>query len=134
MGRRSTLRVFRSESNQFSVAAATEVVLHAAAKAVRKAGLTFDNGTESRLLFASNAIYQRIANGKSLTLKQAAILRTPKLRDFLTSRNVLRRLFPQQLFHLLLAEAEVEAWDTGEGRRTDGRVSSRRLEWTRYRT
>jgi DNA helicase-2/ATP-dependent DNA helicase PcrA len=93
-----------------------ELVLHAAAKAVRKAGLTFDIGTESRLLFASKAICQRIANGRSLTAKQADSLRTPKLRDFLTSRNVLRRLFPQQLFHMLLSEAEVEAWDTGEGR------------------
>jgi DNA helicase-2/ATP-dependent DNA helicase PcrA len=93
-----------------------EAVLHAAAKALRKSGLTFDSGTENRLLLASNAIYQRIANGKSLTTKQAAVLRTPKLREFLTSRNNLRRLFPQQLFHMLLAEAQVEAWDTGGGR------------------
>jgi DNA helicase-2/ATP-dependent DNA helicase PcrA len=93
-----------------------EIVLSAAAKALRQAGLTFDPKTEERLLTASKAIHLRIATNTSLTVKQAATYRTPKLRDFLTATNSIRRVFPQQLFHMLLSEAQIEAWDTGKGR------------------
>jgi len=93
-----------------------EAVLHAAAKALRRTGLAFDRDTEDRVLLASQAIHRRIKENRILTPKQAAALRTPKLRDFLTSRNQLRRLFPQRLFHMLLSEAQVEAWDTGKDR------------------
>ena len=93
-----------------------EPVLRAAAKALRRTGLAFDRNAEDRLLLASKAIHERIKETRSLTATQAKALRTPRLRDFLTSRNELRRIFPQQLFHMLLSEAEVEAWDTCEGR------------------
>ena len=93
-----------------------EVVFRAASKAIRQAGLIFERNTEDRLLAASKAIRRRIAENKTLSAKQVASFRTPRLRDFLTSTNELRRLFPQQLFHMLLSEAKVEAWDTGEGR------------------
>ena len=93
-----------------------EAVLRAAAKALRRTGLTFERNAEDRLLLASKAMHRRIKETQSLTAAQASALRTPKLRDFLTSRNELRRVFPQQLFHMLLSEAEVEAWDTCEGR------------------
>jgi DNA helicase-2/ATP-dependent DNA helicase PcrA len=43
-------------------------------------------------------------------------VRSPKLREFLINRHELRRVFPQQLFHYLLSEAGVDAWDTCEGR------------------
>lgn len=93
-----------------------KAVLHAAAGAVRRAGLAFDRDSENRLLLATQALLRRIAENRSLSPKQASAFRTPKLRDFLTSRNPLRRLFPQRLFHMLLSEAQVEAWDTGKGR------------------
>jgi DNA helicase II / ATP-dependent DNA helicase PcrA len=93
-----------------------EPVLHEAAKSLRRAGLAFDRKAEGRLLSASQAIHLRTKEKRSLTLAQVANLRTPRLREFLTSRNQLRRLFPQQLFHMLLSEAEVEVWDTCEGR------------------
>jgi DNA helicase II / ATP-dependent DNA helicase PcrA len=93
-----------------------ESVLHAATKALRRTGLAFDRNVEDRVLLASRAIHRRIAENRHLTATQAAAFRTPKLREFLTSRNELRRLFPQQLFHMLLSEAEVQAWDTCEGR------------------
>lgn len=93
-----------------------EAVLRAAAKALRRTGLAFDRDAEDRLLLASKAIHRRMKETHSLTASQASALRTPKLRDFLTSRNEIRRVFPQQLFHMLLAEAEVDAWDTCEGR------------------
>lgn len=93
-----------------------ETVLHEAAKALRRTGLAFDRNTEDRLLLASKAIHARVKENRSLTVSQASALRTPKLRTFLTSKNTLRRLFPQQIFHMLLSEAEIEAWDTCEGR------------------
>jgi ATP-dependent DNA helicase UvrD/PcrA len=93
-----------------------EPVLRAAAKVLRRTGLVFDRKTEDRMLVVSKAIRLRIKENRSPSAAQAAALRTPKLREFLTSRNQLRRLFPQQLFHMLLSEAEVESWDTCEGR------------------
>jgi DNA helicase II / ATP-dependent DNA helicase PcrA len=93
-----------------------ETVLREAAKALRRTGLALDRNTEDRVLLASQAIGRKIEKNETLTTAQAAVFRTPKLRDFLTSKNELRRLFPQQLFHMLLSEVEVDAWDTGEGR------------------
>jgi DNA helicase-2/ATP-dependent DNA helicase PcrA len=97
-------------------AAAPEIVFHAAAMALRQAGLAFSSGVEERVLDAAKALRNRIAENKALTKTKAAVFRTPKLREFLTSHNELRRVFPQQIFHMLLSEAEVDAWDTGGGR------------------
>ena len=93
-----------------------ETVLQGASDVLRRSGPAFSRAAEGRLLLASRAIHRRISEGQTLTASEASRLRTPKLRDFLTSKNRLRRLFPQQLFHMLLSEAEVDAWDTCEGR------------------
>ncbi len=95
---------------------APEDVLKEAAKLLRRSGLAFDRKIEDRLLFVAKAIHLRIAEDKSFGTDQVSDLRTPKLREFLTSRNQLRRVFPQQLYHFLLEEAQVELWDTCEGR------------------
>ena len=71
---------------------------------------------EDRLLFAAKAMHGQISEAHVFTLNQVSTLRTEGLRKFLTSRNELRRVFPQQLFHFLLSEACVDAWDTCEGR------------------
>ena len=94
----------------------TETVLKESSKMLRRSGLTFDRATEERVLFGARAIHRRISEGLTYDAKTVAGLRTPKLRGFLTSRHRLRRVFPQQLFHFLLSEAYVEAWDTCEGR------------------
>ncbi len=99
-----------------SCAPEPEPVLRNAAMAIRRTGLSFGRNVEDRVLVASEAIHRRISENRAISPVQAAVFRTPKLRTFLTSRNELRRLFPQQLFHMLLSEAEVEAWDTCEGR------------------
>ncbi len=93
-----------------------ETVLKEAAKALRQTGLPFDRDVEDRVLRAARAICRRVGEGRYLSSSEAAIFRTPKLRTFLKARNTLRRVFPQQLFHLLLSEAEVDAWDTDSGR------------------
>ena len=93
-----------------------EVVLREAAKTIRKTGLNFDRDAEDRVFLAAQAIRDRISEGRSLSGKQVSAFRTPKLRKFLSATNQLRRVFPQQIFHMLLSEAEVEVWDTCEGR------------------
>ncbi len=93
-----------------------EDVLKESAKLLRQSGLMFDRETEDRVLFAAKAIHRRISVGVSLKPNQLTDLRTQGLREFLSSRHQLRRVFPQQLFHFLLSEACIEKWDTGGGR------------------
>lgn len=93
-----------------------EAVLKASAKLLRRSGLTFDRTVEDRVMFAAQSMCRRISESFTFSANQVAGLRTPNLRDFLTSRHKLRRVFPQQLFHFLLSEAHIEAWDTCEGR------------------
>ncbi len=94
----------------------TADVLRAAARTLRTSGLAFSREVEDRLLLAASAIADRIEAGIVLGPRQAAAFRTPSLREFLTKSGDLRRVFPQKIFHMLLSEAEVEAWDTCEGR------------------
>ena len=91
-------------------------VLRASARMLRASGLAFSREVEDRLLLAAGAIADRIDHGTALNPKKAAAFRTPSLREFLTKSGDLRRVFPQKIFHMLLSEAEVEAWDTCEGR------------------
>lgn len=93
-----------------------EEVLKAAAKSLRGSGLAFDRETEGRLCLAAKLICRRIRDKESFSSAEVNALRTPKLRQFLTERNELRRVFPQALFHMLLTEAKVEEWDTCHGR------------------
>lgn len=93
-----------------------EQVLKESAKALRLSGLPVDRAAEERVLLAARAMHARISKSSSLDPNSGSKLRTPQLRKFLTSTRSLRRVFPQQLFHFLLAEAQVEGWDTGSGR------------------
>jgi len=93
-----------------------EAVLKASARLLRNSGLSFDRKIEDRIKFACEALHRRISEGFSLSPQQVGMLRSIKLREFLANRRPLRRIFPQQLFHLLLTEAGVESWDTCEGR------------------
>ena len=94
----------------------SEPVLRGAARLLRESGLTMNRELEDRILFAAQAICTRISNNQSCSASQVKFLRTPKLREFLTNTRPLRRVFPQQLYHMLLSEAEVENWDTCQGR------------------
>jgi DNA helicase-2/ATP-dependent DNA helicase PcrA len=86
-------------------------VFRAAAKSVRQSGLSFKPETEERLLKAAQSLAKRVVDAEPLSRAGAQVLRTPELRDFLSSKNQLRRVFPQKLYHLLLSEAEVDQWD-----------------------
>lgn len=93
-----------------------EPVLAAAARLLRRDKLPFDAAAERRLVAAALAIRRRIAENAGLSASEVRMFRSSKLRQFLAAHNELRRVFPQQLFHLLLSEAEVDKWDTCEGR------------------
>jgi DNA helicase II / ATP-dependent DNA helicase PcrA len=88
-----------------------EDVLRSAGNALRTSGLALNAGIEDRVLAAAKAVHQRILENRILSRNEVEGFRTPRLRDFLSSTRPLRRVFPQQLYHMLLAEAEVEAWD-----------------------
>lgn len=93
-----------------------EVVFREASRVLRGTGLSFDREVEDRLIQAARSIRERVAEDKFLSPSKASVFHTAKLRDFLTSKHKLRRLFPQRIFHMLLSEAEIQNWDTGEGR------------------
>lgn len=91
-------------------------VLRAAGRALRQAKLVFHIATEDRLLAAATALHARIKKGESFTSGEVAGLRGEELKDFLRNDKPVRRVFPQTLYHWLLQEAEVDAWDKVEGR------------------
>ena len=91
-------------------------VLRAAARSIRQTGLIFNPETEERLLKAAMGLAKRVVDEQSLLRSEVQALRTPDLREFLCSKNQLRRVFPQKLYHLLLSEAEVDQWDQDRAR------------------
>ncbi len=93
-----------------------DAVLHASAFLLRKAGLEFTDSALSRLILASKSLKSRIIDGDFLPKPQVAELKNNSLKAFLTRNQPLRRVFPQQLYHWLMEEAEVEKWDICHGR------------------
>ena len=91
-------------------------ILHAAAVALRDAKLTFPKAAEDRLLEAATMLQRRIKMGESFGLGEVKRFRSEGLKEFLTKKKALRRVFPQQIYHWLLTEAQIDAWDTVEGR------------------
>ena len=91
-------------------------VLRQAARFLRRSGLSFDREIEDRLLKAAEALKAKIQDGYVFRAEEVRFFRTPKLKKFLVRKRPLRRVFPQQLFHWLISEAETEHWDTCDGR------------------
>ncbi|MGB3971847.1 MAG: ATP-dependent DNA helicase [Limnochordia bacterium] len=93
-----------------------EIVLRESARLLRRSGLPLNREIEDRLAFAAHSLKARIIDGRTLEVDDVSSLRTRGLREFLSRKSELRRVFPQQIYHWLLTETEVEKWDTGEGR------------------
>lgn len=93
-----------------------DAVVRSAARQLRDSGLALNPDLEERIVSASKSLDERIKNGRTLNKAGTKIFRSARLRHFLERSGDLRRLFPQQLYHMLLEEAEVERWDTCEGR------------------
>lgn len=92
-------------------------VIIAALAQLRAEGIPLADDVEARVIAAGEAIHQRISTGNRLARPDVASLRTPSLRDFLIrGAQPLRRVFPQSIFHDILAELGVAEWDAEEGR------------------
>ncbi|MFH1466563.1 MAG: ATP-dependent DNA helicase [Pseudomonadota bacterium] len=87
-----------------------EAVLRAAAAALRVRGLPLADDVEDRVVHACRLLQRRFQEDRPSTEGEVRPLVTPELRSYL-KRPPSRRVFPQQVFQLLLAEAEVWRWD-----------------------
>lgn len=93
-----------------------ESVIRAACRSLRREGLPLDADVEERLQLATDLICKRIAGGNTSRPATLQKLRTPKLIELLRQTRPVRRVFPQALFHLVLAEAGISEWDSMSGR------------------
>ncbi|MGB9072407.1 MAG: ATP-dependent DNA helicase [Terriglobales bacterium] len=90
-------------------------VIDAACKALREAGLPLEEDVETRLLLATDLVQRRIKGEPPASTAELRRLRTSRLIKWLRGGAV-RRVFPQTLLHLMLAEAGVAEWETVLGR------------------
>ncbi|GBE48546.1 DNA helicase II [bacterium BMS3Bbin12] len=92
-------------------------VLRGAAQLLRNAGLALDSVAEDRVFRVAQALNRRIAKeGQGMRREDIKLLRSRSLRKFLSLDRPVRRVFPQQIYHWLLTEAEAERWDMSGGR------------------
>lgn len=90
-------------------------VISAACAALRAEGLPLALDVEERVQIAATEVAARIRGNPPDRTAQARLI-SGRLRTFLGGRRALRRVFPQAIFHLLLEEAGVYAWDTQQPR------------------
>jgi DNA helicase II / ATP-dependent DNA helicase PcrA len=86
-----------------------EDMIRAACAVLRGEGLPVPHDVEERLLLASELVHRR-HDGVPATQEERARLHCRSLADYVGRRGDLRRVFPQNLYQLALAEAEVGAW------------------------
>jgi DNA helicase-2/ATP-dependent DNA helicase PcrA len=88
-------------------------VINAAATQLRSEGVPLADDVEARIIAAGQAIHQRISTRNRLAAADVDNVQTPSLRDFLLrGAQPLRRVFPQSVFHDILAELGVAEWDS----------------------
>jgi DNA helicase II / ATP-dependent DNA helicase PcrA len=92
-------------------------VIQSAAAALRAEDVVLAPDVEDRLVLAGTLLSRRIGDGQRIPRADAAGLQSKELIEFLTrGPEPLRRVFPQSLFHAILAEVGVAAWDAETGR------------------
>lgn len=91
-----------------------QTVVLTAAEELRKSGLELDPSIVQRTLAAADLLHRRITGDDNIGPKDVVGLRSSSLREFLSGKNPVRRVFPQQIYHWLLTEAEADRWDTEE--------------------
>ncbi len=92
------------------------MVFYAATRILATTGIGIGEAAEARLLKAAICLKTRIVDQTPLSNSDVTQFLTNGMREFLTRKGKLRRVFPQQIFHWLLAEAQVEQWDQCVGR------------------
>lgn len=90
-------------------------VLEASAAELKRRGLPLAEDAVHRIEAAVLGIRGRLYGGDPLDLEIVGRLHTPELKRFLLERGEVRRVFPQKIFHYLLAEAGVALWDACSG-------------------
>src|SRR5207245_609934 len=80
-----------------------EDVVVGASKALRAAGLQVESDAGARVVTAANAIRTKLA-GADPRREDVASLKSTPLKRWLAARSSARRVFPQQIYQLLLAE------------------------------
>jgi DNA helicase-2/ATP-dependent DNA helicase PcrA len=88
-----------------------EPVLRAAIAQLRDRGLPLADDVEDRLLTLCDALHARIYDGVAPTTAELRSLQAGSARPLLRPGDAPRRVFPQAIFHALLEEAGVAAWD-----------------------
>lgn len=95
----------------------TTNVIHAAVDALRTQGLPLATDLANRLVLASDVLRRKIVDRDVLVPAELwEQLRSPGLKEFARSVSDLTRIFPQTIYHDLLEEADVGAWDLVNGR------------------
>lgn len=87
-----------------------EAVIEAACTELSKQGLPIATDLADRLKRAARMIRRRTKHGEIIGTSDLRSFRSPGLISWLKHRGEIRRVFPQELFHLILAEAEVGTW------------------------
>jgi DNA helicase-2/ATP-dependent DNA helicase PcrA len=88
-------------------------VIRTACTVLGASGLPMKPNAADHLLRVTGLIQSRL---KGEPVSGFDGITTPSLVAWLRGKNKLRRVFPQQLFQWLLAEADVQAWDTATPR------------------
>lgn len=87
------------------------LVFRAAAAILVRSPLPIDERVAERVLAAAYALKKRIVHNEPVARTDVANLRSRSLRNFLSARPPLRRVFPQQIYHWLLTEAGIDQCD-----------------------
>jgi DNA helicase-2/ATP-dependent DNA helicase PcrA len=93
-----------------------ESIVRASCALLSQIGLPLPSDTADRLILATSLMHKRLAQGELPASSHLSTLRSPELIDWLGRGGNLRRVFPQVLYQMLLAEAGVSAWDGGTAR------------------
>lgn len=94
-----------------------EEVLRASLALLAKTGLSLPPAAHNGILIAAKSLNRRIVEKQPVASKDIGSLRSRSLRKFLASKREVRRVFPQQIYHWLLTEAQIDVWPIGAARR-----------------
>lgn len=86
-------------------------VIDRACAVLRSVGLPLRHNSEKRIVLAGELIARRLRGKPPASEAELRRLHTRELREWLRRPGKLRRVFPQALYHYVLAEAEVGEWE-----------------------
>ncbi len=91
-------------------------IIPAAVSELQRRGLRVPKGTQSRLEILCRAIRHRLESDEPQPEDLSGLRCSAECRSWLGRKRLLRRIFPQTLFHWLLREAGIDQWSTDKNR------------------